>query len=495
MGGGAFAQAEAPDAVLFHMPRMSPERYDGLRQACTERLNAYFAPAAYVIPLIDAPEKQDYGDIDFHLISTKHTDWAAVASAIGATAFLDRGSTATQKCSFAMKLDGSPSSGPAIQYTLYHASKPRQHPQATDFIEGIYAQIDVETVAPELEKWRSFHDAYGDLSGIIGYMTTKFGFSICDKGLRLRLQEFDDASKPEWSHFKPVVDEGRILLSSDVDRVLDFLGLSSAKYHADFVTMDEVFDWAKDCRMVSGPLGELWRKEVKTNKLKANRSMFLDFFENYLPARLPPATSSPADSSSASPSPIPLTHNNTSLIRTHRATLLTEALDHFNRTSEYSTLHASFLHNRLVASATHFLRPILASATGKSGSSLTELLRAMRRHCAFRDGEVVVLEQRVGDTETDLGGFVEEAVDEGNGVEVRVKLKDEAKVRDWITSGGLAEVKERERRAMREGRGEAEMPYTVPALPPYLRLALIPQQATRMQPRKSPGDQQDRSQK
>ncbi|OQO13910.1 hypothetical protein B0A48_00785 [Cryoendolithus antarcticus] len=441
MGGGAFAQAEAPNAVLFRMPRMTIEQYGHLRDVYTARLNACSTPG-HVKPLIDAPEKQDYGDIDFHLITTQHTDWAGVASAIGATAFLDRGSTAIQKCSFAVALDGDRSNQPPVEYTLYHASKARQHPQATDLTEGDYAQIDVETVPPELEKWRSFYDAYGDLSGIIGYTTTKFGFSICDKGLRLRLQEFDDASKPEWSHFKPVVDEGRIMLSSDVDQVLDFLGLSVKRYHEGFTMMGEVFSWTMDCRMVSGPLGELWKKEAKTYKLKANRSMFLDFFETYLPAHLAPTESSITPASSDQTSPI----------RTHRATLLTEALRHFNKTSEYTALHTTFLHTRRIASATHFLRPILASATGKSGSSLTELLRAMRRHCAFRDGEIVVLEQRVGDAETELGSFVEEVVSDGKAVTVR--LKDEAKVRKWIASGGLAEVKERERRAMKEGRGE-----------------------------------------
>ncbi|KAK6420975.1 hypothetical protein LTR95_016878 [Oleoguttula sp. CCFEE 5521] len=423
MGGGAFAQAEAPNAVLFRMPRMTIEQYGHLRDVYTARLNACSTPG-HVKPLIDAPEKQDYGDIDFHLITTQHTDWAGVASAIGAIAFLDRGSAAIQKCSFAVALDGDRSNQPPVEYTLYHASKARQHPQATDLTEGDYAQIDVET------------------SGIIGYITTKFGFSICDKGLRLRLQEFDDASKPEWSHFKPVVDEGRIMLSSDVDQVLDFLGLSAKRYHEGFTTMGEVFSWTKDCRMVSGPLGELWKKEAKTNKLKANRSMFLDFLETYLPAHLPPTESSPTPTSS----------DQTSTIRTHRATLLTEALRHFNKTSEYTALQTTFLHTRRIASATHFLRPILASATGKSGSSLTELLRAMRRHCAFRDSEIVVLEQRVGDAETELGSFVEEVVSDGEAVTVR--LKDEAKVRKWIASGGLAEVKERERRAMKEGRGE-----------------------------------------
>ncbi|OQO15195.1 hypothetical protein B0A48_00578 [Cryoendolithus antarcticus] len=452
MGGCAFAQAEAPNAVLFHMPRMSPEQYGHLRQAYTERLNAYFAPA-YVKPLIDAPEKLDYGDIDFHLITTQHTDWAAVASAIGAAAFLDRGSTATQKCSFAVKLDGNRSSDLPVQYTLYHASKARRHPQATDLTEGDYAQIDVETVPPELEKWRSFYDAYGDLSGIIGYMTTKLGFSICDKGLRLRLQEFDDASKPEWAHFRPVIDEGRMLLCSDVDQILGFLGLSAKKYHEGFTTIEQVFKWAKDCRMVSGPLGELWRKEAKINKLKANRSMFLDFFETYLPRHLPAVAASPAPAPSApSPATPPPAPDHTSLIRAHRTTLLTQALQHFNKTPEYTVLHSAFLHTRRIASATHLLRSLLASATGKSGSCLTELLRAMRRHCAFRDGEVVVLEQRVGDAETELGSFAEEVV--GDGEAVAVRLRDEAKVREWIASGGLAEVKECERRAMKEGRGE-----------------------------------------
>lgn len=65
MGGLAFARAAAEGQPTLSTPRMLPETYWSFKADYLKRLQEYFPAGTRVATLTEAPEKEDYGDIDF----------------------------------------------------------------------------------------------------------------------------------------------------------------------------------------------------------------------------------------------------------------------------------------------------------------------------------------------------------------------------------------------------------------------------------------------
>jgi len=85
-------------------PRMSTETYTHLRHVYKERLLAYF-PQVQLDTLIEAPDKHDYGDIDFVLANDGQIDFFDLASHLGARGTWESGIRCISNMSFALNRD------------------------------------------------------------------------------------------------------------------------------------------------------------------------------------------------------------------------------------------------------------------------------------------------------------------------------------------------------------------------------------------------------
>lgn len=266
---------------------MEPKTYQTLKEQYTKLLWTSLPNSRSIATAIEAPEKPDFGDIDIIVISDDEVAWAKVAAEVGAVAWVNRGTDDKPACSLAVHPDGSRSTQPPVKYILNSGNHPLQLKPSPEVDEKEYAQVDLVRIGSALEDWTGFYSSYGDLAGMLGRIVTNFGFDITEMGLRLRLQEWDDSSLEEWKHFSPRKDEGRMMLSVDPDEVMKFFGLNVERYQDGFRTKEEIFLWLSECELACHDSLERERTISSTREgKKMYRSMFNEFFKEWLPAYL-----------------------------------------------------------------------------------------------------------------------------------------------------------------------------------------------------------------
>lgn len=442
MGGHVFHSAAASGQPTLQTPRMPLEKYNELKQIYVQRLSSYFTNAKSVETAIEAPEKKNFGDIDILIFDDGTVDWAAVASHIGAHAYLNRGSADMPACSLAVRLDGEKSTRPPVQYVLTTQNDPLQRRPSEIIDEEHFAQIDLNKFPTKDYDWTMFVSSYGDLAGILGMAITNFGFVLNDRGLRVRFQEYDESRLPEWDHFKPSQVEGRIRLTEDPIKVMQFLGLDVKRYQDGFKSTEEIFQWLSQCELVSEhslkrEIAAPITREEKNIAREKGRVMFTKFFDEWLPARLNTRKRSHdalsgEDEADMMPPPFAL--------QQLRNKYLDRAVVFFDKRGEYESLHSAFLHKRNIEHATFKIRNIIALHTSKKGKGLADSVKAFRRNVAFQTGQPVILDKANPDTDSALHTFLDESGTE---------LKDPEGVSEWVkTHHDL--VKETERKRARE---------------------------------------------
>lgn len=443
MGGHVFHSASANGQPTLQTPRMSLERYNELKRIYFKRLETYFTKAKTIRTAIEAPEKQDYGDIDILIFDDGPVDWAAVATHIGARAFINRGNADMPACSLAVRLDGEKSTKPPVQYTLTSESDPLKRRPSGVIDDEIFAQIDLSKFIVQSYDWTMFTASYGDLVGILGMATTNFGFILNDRGMRLRLPEYDDSRLKEWEHFNPSQAEGRIRLTDDPIKVMEFLGLDVKRYEAGFNSTEAIFQWLSECEMVSkhslkredtAPI----TREEKNIAREKERVMFTQFFEGWLPAHL--------DSRKRSHGSICSDDSDTEItpprLKLHelREKYIEKALTFFDKHEEYARVRAAFLHKRNVEHATFKIRGIIAEITKQNKKGLADSVKAFRRNVTFQGGQPVILDQARSDTNSALYTFLDQSGRD---------IQDPEGVRKWVEAN-LEVVKQTERKRARE---------------------------------------------
>lgn len=448
MGGGAFAQAIADGQPILNIPRMSLGDYERLKTVFATKLSSYFGLES-VSCLKEAPEKQDYGDIDMTVATDQPIDWSDVAMSIGAAAYLDRGSDIHQKCSFAVPITGANHASSPVKYMWLQGQNANKRRASPVYTEEKYAQLDLERIPPELKEWQTLYGSYGDMTGMIGHIITNFGFDLTDRGLRLRLKELDECRYPEWAHFKPAAEEGRIMLSSDPKRVMEFLGLPAERYDEGFDTVQAMFTWLASCNMLSEHSRKRERTELSRDGQKFTRPMFKRFFEEWLPETLDArrtagertTTTTVDESTSIKQQERETTPERRLRLSQLRQLYLDDALTFFDKRAEYDTMHAAFLRKRSSETAAHLLKPIIAEYSGKKDKKLTELVRAFRRNVKMGDNGPEILEERLTDVDSELLTFLDDSGRE---------LRQEERVRDWV-GANFDIVKEVERTRAKGG--------------------------------------------
>ncbi|KAI7089481.1 hypothetical protein KC363_g6234 [Hortaea werneckii] len=390
MGGSAFALASAEGRLRLQTPRMTPEVYHNLKVICTNRLRSCLPDCTEVATLTEAPEKSDYGDVDFIISYPKESesptpDWSDLANAIGAAGFIWHG---PKTASFAVPQDGSTHPKPAVRYHLQ--SDDSQNSWRSDqSSEKSYAQIDLELVEDELFDWHTFYASYGDMSSLLGHIVRNLGFTCSDRGLWLRLQELDDC-KRQPIPLNIADEDGTILLSHEKSQVMQFLNLDAEVYEKGFATRHQLFEWLGKCRLIEWEAIDIRRDNADERRREGKRGVFAAFLNEWLPANRPSATNldpvahDTNDKHSPEPKDVKTTAtkdaNARTKLRARRSELAQEAVTFFAKREEYARKHAAIVRNVRNAIASNMLKDILKQVTGKNDNKkLNEIIRGFKR--------------------------------------------------------------------------------------------------------------------
>lgn len=383
MGGGAFAKAAAEGQPTLTTRRMSSSEYRLLKIKTIPRLQDYFSGCA-VSSLIEAPEKPDYGDIDFIIATDQLVNNLDLAKRLGARGVICHSSNdgKYQSCNLAVPIDGSKSEQPTVWYKT--SNKPSAHTT-----KEVFAQIDVAIIPPELFDWHLFYSSYGDMAGLLGKFVHYWGFTVTDKGLLLRLEELDEAKDTEYLTISDT--SGKLFLSRDPDMVMRFLGLCPKKFHEGFTTMNQFYEWLGECRLLSQHTVRYGRRRPHEQNREEKRPIYANFLYEWLPAHF---GLDPNDSEASGAEEPDAT--------ARRRQLRDQALKVFGKQEEFTRMHSAltrFIGNQ---TAVHLLKPILIKHSGLKANKLTEPLRAFRRWVVFTNGRPQVASSPHSDEESQL---------------------------------------------------------------------------------------------
>ncbi|KAI9465486.1 hypothetical protein BJY52DRAFT_1220717 [Lactarius psammicola] len=250
MGGKAFLSL-LPDTTF---PRLAPTVYASLKSSLLPRLTPLFK---YVGVPHEAPEKQDYGDVDFVVacpsLAVGHEE---IKDALGASV-----------CIPSAQSDGRGTHHFALRLADLIPSQPTgANEQVTAGAEtsDVYVQVDVN-ICKDAQNWENvmFFHAYGDLGMIMGRLAASVGLHLGELGLKMTSQ----ALVPTYS--------STFVLSTSMPDIMPFFGLSMDRWEAGFATQHEAFEWIASSRFyVPGQISN----PASRAKSRSTRSMYQAYF-------------------------------------------------------------------------------------------------------------------------------------------------------------------------------------------------------------------------
>ena len=180
---------------------------------------------------IEAPGKDSFGDVDILVLDPLPSSplngiipsrelAAQLATLLGAKHhILEKGNPTMN---FAIPWPRcSPSSSPLLQ-------------------EEKYIQLDLKVCESEkMYNWELFHAAHGDLWNILGSTIRKFGLTVNNLGMYLRIPEIEALDRRK----------SMIFLTDDHKKILEFIGLEPEKWWKEFDNREDMFEYAAGCRM------------------------------------------------------------------------------------------------------------------------------------------------------------------------------------------------------------------------------------------------------
>lgn len=241
MGGKAFTSGPTP----LSTPRMPPGIYHLLRNHYLALLSTLYVQVATPV---EAPARASYGDIDI-LVSSPLSNTIAptnesLAHTFGAVRTFAVGNSAVS--SFAVP-----------------------YPDRAD----AYVQIDIHVCPEGSFKWQVFHQSHGDLWNLLGTTIRPFGLTANDTGLNIRVAEIEELNRKR----------GMLLLTSEPDEVLDFLGLDFEEYQHPFDSLEALYQYVACSRFFRA--NTYIRSDLKANDRKrmAQRDLYKRFVDEWVP--------------------------------------------------------------------------------------------------------------------------------------------------------------------------------------------------------------------
>lgn len=241
MGGRAFLES-MPDAIF---PRLPPETYFALKERLKLLLETIYQRVS--VPR-EAPEKYDYGDIDFTVVNPiipHESAPSATLSAIGAAKVIANPGTSN----YALRLRD-----------LF--------PEESD---NKYVQVDVHICPDEADLERVlFWHGYGDLGMIVGSMIRSYGLSAGTSGIKI--MKVPDGIQP-------------YLLAMQPSDIMPFLELTLERWEQGFATRMEAFEWVSTSILFNpkrleppGDKGNAASRNTKSRH-RDGRAMYQQFLE------------------------------------------------------------------------------------------------------------------------------------------------------------------------------------------------------------------------
>ncbi|OAL46879.1 hypothetical protein IQ07DRAFT_144093 [Pyrenochaeta sp. DS3sAY3a] len=337
MGGLAFANTATSNGKPPQVPRMSPQLYQQVAKECQTKLEKVFDRV--VIPR-EPPGKADHGDIDFLVEggparAGKGDVWATVKTILGAELHL--------------------SNGGSHSYAIPHLESP-----------GTYVQVDVELSpgygtpeGPDLFEWTRFIKGDADLVQLIGVSHRPLGLTCNDQGLHLIVEEIAIYNKKK----------SLLFLTRDPDRLMEFYGFDATKYWAGFSEETEIFDWVSSGRFFSSEIFENRTEKSNDRSRQKKRPMYRRFVEEYMPLHPGQGEKSPWT----------------------REQVISEALEHFNKKTEYEAMMEEHRNKEIEEKLWSGIRATIPA----EGNSLGIALKGLRHWVVFQNGKPAVASEPV----------------------------------------------------------------------------------------------------
>ncbi|KAM7211438.1 hypothetical protein V8F06_013169 [Rhypophila decipiens] len=232
MGGSAFA------AYGLRTPRMPPNVYKHVKKCCLDKLSELYVITASPI---EAPEKEDFGDVDV-LVAVERPP-AGTRVNENPPSHGSGQNTHNQLLTIGQKLQASHSiilSPPvsanfAIPWPAgLEGNAEQQHAER-------FIQVDVRICRTEQQlKWALFKHAHGDIWNMIGSMIRPYGLTADEQALWLRIPEIEKHDRKQ----------AKVKLTDDPAEVIDFLGMKSDGFWTEpFESVAALYQYVTTCRL------------------------------------------------------------------------------------------------------------------------------------------------------------------------------------------------------------------------------------------------------
>ncbi|KAJ6607397.1 hypothetical protein B0H10DRAFT_2072158 [Mycena sp. CBHHK59/15] len=254
MGGSAFS-AILPSSAF---PRIPPAVYHAVKARLTPRIQTLYS---IVSTPTEAPEKDDHGDLDFlvaeplipvEMVNVPHEE---VTSVLEAKHIIPMPGNRTS--SYAITIERGDWAA------LGHGSDEdvRRCAAEADNQQDIFYQVDVHVCSDKAE-WERIHffHGYGDLGMIMGLVARNKGLALGSKGLKI-----PNPPRPPFD------------LCESMDEILQYMGLSMARWKSGFQTKQEVFEWVGESPLFDPARFRSEGQGIK--KVKPERKMYAQFVE------------------------------------------------------------------------------------------------------------------------------------------------------------------------------------------------------------------------
>lgn len=285
MGGNAFLE----DGL--YTPRMPTSVYHHVLQQVENKLSNHFI---YVDHPEEAPGKTSHGDLDVLICHSKSQHPVSgdfLARILGASAW--KRTPGNSEIHLALPwpeqdLDSDQASVRDLENTMQglRVSNNTHTDEASPMVQKQkYIQADIRVCSThQTFQWYLFHHAHGDFWAVMGSTIRRFGLTISDKGLMVRIAEVE-------SHNRQAA---RVKLTDDPTTILHFLGLDLDRFWGSFANYEDIMDYAATCRFHDPAR---WKDKAepdrkgdmmdgRESRRVAKRPMFAYWIETYLPAHV-----------------------------------------------------------------------------------------------------------------------------------------------------------------------------------------------------------------
>jgi hypothetical protein len=284
MGGHAFAHLSPP----LPTPRMPPEIYAQVLSTTHTLLKQHYR---LVGSPIEAPGKDTFGDVDILVFEPKSN---SPLNGLTPRSQLANQLASSLGAKHHILEKGNPTMNFAVPW-------PRQNVDEEEMMEEKYIQLDVKICESEkMFEWELFHAAHGDLWNILGSTIRKFGLTVNNLGMYIRIPEIELFDRKK----------SMIFMTDDHGQILELLGLDPQRWWKNFDSREEMFEYAAGCRMFwikdldeeaedaddgrpeidTGVMegqegGELGKKKLKHNDRArmAKRPIFREWMDEFIP--------------------------------------------------------------------------------------------------------------------------------------------------------------------------------------------------------------------